>query len=251
MKTRKFFLITLLVGLGSMFLIQDCAPPGTTDIFGRIVIPCDGTSRELTYTAAGVGTTVIIKVLNICSAAKIEYQDAAGKWVEPQDKHNDGTVGPITPEAGNAYAVTVTRNKKLRLTCNRGETAGDSCRFELLNASMQPASAQQLIDTLAVACGGWESAKIFNFSAIPLHLRIYWADVCKDAGPGGTRPPHVPDVGLRTTGVVGQVFRVVGVGKLTGSTAEWKGDATRNTELGVRCPGTFPGCKYVVSFIRN
>jgi hypothetical protein len=248
MNARKTLFVLTLAALAVMAGMQSCqrAPSNT---FGLITIPCDSTASEISYTGHPRGTTVIVRVLSYCNGAIIEYQDGRGNWQQPQDRQDDGSVGPIAPMRGYAYALTIPNGRSLRLRCLRGEAQGDSCRFEIIDASQQPSSSHRVVDTLAVDCGSWHSAGFFNFSILPLRVHIHWIDVCKDRDAHHRLVPHAPQVQLRVMGMAPAIVPS-GAATLSGNEADWRGTVNSNNELQVQCPGSIPGCRFIVSFIR-
>ncbi len=249
MNARKTLVALALAAVAVMAGMQSCqrAPSST---FGLITVPCDGSSREFTYSGTGPGTTVIVRVLSYCTDDTIAYEDSRGVFHVLAGRRPDGEFGPISPLEGYAYAVTIPNGKRLRLTCSPGGEPQDSCRFELIDATQSPSSPHTMVDEHSVGCGNWRSAGFFNYSAIPLHVQIHWYDVCKNKGPHNRQIPQAPNVQLH---VIAEIPANLPRGRatLSGSEAEWSGLVDHNTELQVQCPGTIPGCRFSVSFTRQ
>lgn len=215
---------------------------GQSDVFGALAVPCGDPPAEITYT--GRSTTVIVKVLKKCSDVRIEYEEGR-QWKQLTDGVGQTQVNP---EENSAYAVTVARNKKIRLVCAQGEVV-DTCRFELVNATTQPASGVRIVDTTSVSCGAISPARFYNYSATPINVLITWVDVCKNPHSGGPRPA-TPEVFRRVIAQNIQPQPAPEPVNRTGSTATWRGSVNRNIALEVRCPGTLPECKFFVNFVR-
>jgi len=249
MNIRIVTILLVVTSSGLLVSFQDCQQSrGNTDIFGPLAIRCDGTAREITYTN---NTTVIVRLIAICSGATIEYQNNGGEWQQLRDWVPGEGAQPIATEVGAGYAVTVPRNRNLRLTCGRTESATDSCRFVLVNATRQPTAAQRIVDTTLVDCNTWRPSKFFNFSTLPIRVRVEWVDVCKDPDPPGQRANR-PTLQVRVMGqnAVGST-PAPGPVNLSGTTASWNGTVPANNALELQCPGSIPGCRYLLSFVRN
>ena len=248
MNARKMLFVLPLAALAVMAGLQSCGR-GQANTFGAVTMPCDGSSREFRYRGTGPGTTIIVRVLSYCTGDTIEYEDSRGIFHKLEDRLPDGGFGPISPLEGYAYAVTIPNGRRLRLTCAPGGSPQDSCRFELIDATQQPSSAHGIVDTLTIGCGDWHSAGFFNYSSLPIRVRVHWIDVCKNRGPHNRQIPQAPNVRLR---VLGRTPATVspGTATLSGNEANWRGPVTQNSELQVECPGTIAGCRFTVSFIR-
>lgn len=193
---------------------------------------------------------IIIHIKKRCGDFTIETKTRNGVWEPLKTRRRmNGETGEFTVyfDTNTMIMLSVQKNDSVRFICNG--TQGGQCRVESRKMKNDNSNVGANHHTVSfdstLRCGNKARINVYNFSRQPMHVKIEWLTVCKDANGNAV----MPELYRKANNMAEPDDRKLD-NAVAGNKGKYRTDRTfalpGNSELFMMCTGSRDSCLYRV-----